>query len=69
MLGQLRLLRYLRPHTRDLTVVLLMADLGVAIDVLRPWPMKLLVDHVGRTGGAPHGEAGPVAAWPERTIG
>jgi ATP-binding cassette, subfamily B, bacterial len=51
MLAQLRLLRYVRPHWRDVLVVLAMTALGVGLEVLRPWPMKLLVDHV--LGSAP----------------
>jgi ATP-binding cassette, subfamily B, bacterial len=51
MTSQLRLLKYLRPHKRALAVVLLTMALSVALDVLRPWPMKLLVDQV--FGGQP----------------
>jgi ATP-binding cassette subfamily B protein/subfamily B ATP-binding cassette protein MsbA len=46
MLAQFRLLRYVRPYWRELAIVLLMTTLAVAFDVLRPWPMKLLVDQV-----------------------
>lgn len=46
MTSQLRLLRYVRPHVRTLGVVLMTMTLTVALDVLRPWPMKLLVDQV-----------------------
>jgi ATP-binding cassette subfamily B protein/subfamily B ATP-binding cassette protein MsbA len=51
MWGQFRLLRYLRPQWRDLTLVLALTGLTVGIDLLRPWPMKLLVDQV--LGGQP----------------
>jgi ATP-binding cassette subfamily B protein/subfamily B ATP-binding cassette protein MsbA len=43
---QFRLLRYLGPHRRDVAVVLAMTAVGVGLEVLRPWPVKLLVDHV-----------------------
>lgn len=43
---QLRLLRYVWPHWRDLLVVLLTMVFGIGLSVLRPWPMKLLVDQV-----------------------
>jgi ATP-binding cassette subfamily B protein/subfamily B ATP-binding cassette protein MsbA len=46
MWKQLRLLRYVTPHWRDLAVVVATTALGVALDVLRPWPTKLLVDQI-----------------------
>jgi len=46
MMTQLRLLRYLWPHGRDLAIVLGTMVLTIGLDVLRPWPTKLLVDHV-----------------------
>jgi ATP-binding cassette subfamily B protein/subfamily B ATP-binding cassette protein MsbA len=46
MISQLRLARYVRPHWRGLLVVLATMALGVGIDLLQPWPMKLLVDQV-----------------------
>jgi ATP-binding cassette subfamily B protein/subfamily B ATP-binding cassette protein MsbA len=46
MWNQFRLLRYLRPQWKDLTVVLAMSGLTVGLDLLRPWPTKLLVDQV-----------------------
>src|SRR5438876_11633496 len=42
----LRLMSYARPHWRGLVVIALTMALTVALDVLRPWPTKLLVDHV-----------------------
>jgi ABC-type multidrug transport system fused ATPase/permease subunit len=41
-----RLLPYVWPHWRGLAGVFLTMVLGVGMDVLRPWPMKLLADHV-----------------------
>ncbi|MGH7389414.1 MAG: ABC transporter ATP-binding protein [Candidatus Rokuibacteriota bacterium] len=41
-----RLLRYVRPHRRDVLVVLGAMALTIALEVLRPWPLKILVDHV-----------------------
>jgi ATP-binding cassette subfamily B protein/subfamily B ATP-binding cassette protein MsbA len=46
MKAVLRLLPYLWPHRRGLAVVLLTMALTVAVDVLRPWPTKLLVDSI-----------------------
>lgn len=46
MKTQLRLLRYVQPHWRDLGIILVTMALGIGLDVLRPWPMKLLVDQV-----------------------
>jgi len=43
---QLRLLRYVAPHWRGVLVILLSMALSIGLDVLRPWPMKLLVDQV-----------------------
>jgi ATP-binding cassette subfamily B protein/subfamily B ATP-binding cassette protein MsbA len=40
------LLRYARPHWRGLIVVAVTMALTVGLDVLRPWPTKLLVDNV-----------------------
>jgi ATP-binding cassette subfamily B protein len=41
-----RLLPYARRHWRALGVVLVTMGVSVALDVLRPWPTKILVDHV-----------------------
>ena len=41
-----RLLRYVWPQWRALTVVLFTMALAVGLEVLRPWPVKFLVDHV-----------------------
>jgi ABC-type multidrug transport system fused ATPase/permease subunit len=51
MWAQFRLLRYLWPHWRDLAIVLSTTALTVGLDLLRPWPTKLLVDQV--LGGEP----------------
>src|SRR5438093_8581876 len=42
----MRLLQYLWPHWRDLVIVLMAMTLGIGLEVLRPWPIKLLVDNV-----------------------
>jgi len=44
--AQFRLLRYLWPHWRDLVIVLVATTVTVGLDLLRPWPTKILVDHV-----------------------
>jgi ATP-binding cassette subfamily B protein len=46
MKAQLRLLRYIWPHWRGLLLVLLTMLLVIGLEVLRPWPTKLLVDSV-----------------------
>jgi ATP-binding cassette, subfamily B, bacterial len=46
MRKQLRLLRYVRPHWRDLQVILFTMTLWIGVDVLKPWPTKLLVDQI-----------------------
>lgn len=46
MRKQLQLLRYIRPHRRDLRIILLTMLLWIGVDVLRPWPTKLLVDQI-----------------------
>ncbi len=46
MRNEVRLLKYLRPHWRGLTLTLLIMAFTVGLDVLRPWPMKILVDSV-----------------------
>jgi ATP-binding cassette subfamily B protein/subfamily B ATP-binding cassette protein MsbA len=46
-----RLLGYARPYWRDVVTVLAAMTASVFLDVLRPWPMKLLVDEV--LGGQP----------------
>ncbi len=43
---QLRLLRYLRPHARDVAILLVAMTLTIGLEVLQPWPIKLLVDQV-----------------------
>ena len=44
--AQLRLLRYARPHLGRLSLMLSLMGLSVGLQVLRPWPMKLLLDQV-----------------------
>jgi ATP-binding cassette, subfamily B, bacterial len=46
MNGQLRLLRYVWPYRRYLVILLIMMALNTGLEVLRPWPTKLLVDQV-----------------------
>jgi ATP-binding cassette subfamily B protein/subfamily B ATP-binding cassette protein MsbA len=53
-----RLLPYVWPHRRGLFIVLVSLVLSVGLDVLRPWPMKVLVDNV--LGG--HAPGGIIAA-------
>ncbi len=46
MRRQLRLLRYLRHNGGRMTIVVITILLAVGVDVLHPWPLKLLVDQV-----------------------
>src|SRR5437764_518228 len=46
MRTQLRLLRYLWPRWPSLITLLVTMGFGVAVDLARPWPIKLLVDNV-----------------------
>jgi ATP-binding cassette subfamily B protein/subfamily B ATP-binding cassette protein MsbA len=41
-----RLLRYLAPHRAGVTTVLFTMLAGIALEVLQPWPTKVLVDQV-----------------------
>src|SRR5215472_17411560 len=42
----LRLLRYVWPHWRGLCVVLGTMVLHIGLHILRPWPLKILLDDV-----------------------
>ncbi len=42
----LRLGRYALPYRNGLSSILLLMLVGVGLDVLNPWPLKLIVDHV-----------------------
>ncbi|GAC1444541.1 MAG: ABC transporter ATP-binding protein [Chloroflexota bacterium] len=46
MTRQFRLLRYALPEWRGISTVVLMLLLTIALNVIRPWPMKLLIDQV-----------------------
>ncbi len=61
---QLRLLRYVLPHWRELRVILITMALAVGVDVLQPWPMKILVDNVLGHQRAPEWLDRMVAALP-----
>ncbi len=43
---ELSLLRYARPHWRGFTGMVLAALFGVAVNIVRPWPLALLIDNV-----------------------
>ena len=45
-LGQLRLLRYAKSHWGRLFIMLSIMGLSIGLQVLRPWPTKLLIDQV-----------------------
>ncbi len=41
-----RLLPYVWPHKKGLAIVLITLVLGVGLDVILPWPVKILVDNI-----------------------
>jgi ATP-binding cassette subfamily B protein/subfamily B ATP-binding cassette protein MsbA len=59
----LRLLTYAPRHARGLVLTALLLLLGVALEVLRPWPLKVIVDDVLKGRPLPRGVAW-VAALP-----
>jgi ATP-binding cassette subfamily B protein/subfamily B ATP-binding cassette protein MsbA len=65
------LLRYIRPHRGDLTVIVISMAAAIAFDLLKPWPMKLLVDHVLDDAPLPDALAWAMSAlpWGERASG
>lgn len=59
----LRLARHARPQAAGLVVVLLLSLAAVGADVLKPWPMKLVVDNV-LSGAALPGATAWLSALP-----
>jgi ATP-binding cassette, subfamily B, bacterial len=51
---QLRMLRYARPHWRGLSLMSLAMAVDVALNLARPWPLKLLIDNVIDGRRIPH---------------
>ncbi len=49
-----RLLRYAKPEWRGLLVLIATMLANIALDLLRPWPIKLVVDNVLGDAGLPH---------------
>ena len=45
-MNQLRLLRYLHPRPADFLVILSTMSFMIALEVLQPWPIKIMVDQV-----------------------
>ena len=39
-------LRYSRPHLKAVVALVLLALVGVALEALLPWPLKIVIDHV-----------------------
>ena len=69
---QLRLLRYARPHRRAIALLSLTMLVDVGLDLLKPWPLKLVIDNVLGHHATPKfvtqilpGSAGPhgLLAW------
>jgi ATP-binding cassette subfamily B protein len=48
---ELRLLRYVRPHWHALAILIATMVFDIALELARPWPLKLLIDNV--LGGKP----------------
>lgn len=59
-----RLSYYAYPYQGGLALVMLLMLLGVIIEVVKPWPMKLIVDHVLTRPPPPHG-----ADWLTQMLG
>ncbi len=69
----LKLLRRARPRNGEMVLLLLLMLAGAAIEVLKPWPMKLIVDQVLTGQPLPRQAAGlsllPGSARPEGLLG
>ncbi|NEQ13584.1 ABC transporter ATP-binding protein [Moorena sp. SIO3A2] len=50
----LRLIPYALPHRRGLLSMMLLMLVGVGLNVLKPWPLKLIVDYVLTDQPLPH---------------
>ena len=59
-----RLLPYIWPHRGGLAVVLVTMIFEVGLEVLRPWPMKVLVDNVLGKESLPEAAAAWIARLP-----
>ncbi len=57
----LYLLRYALPYRREVALQFLLMGLAVGAGLLKPWPLKVIVDHVG--GDLPLVVAGWVVPW------
>src|SRR6185503_8400104 len=58
-----RALRYYRPDLGRVAVVLFFLLISIALNVLKPWPMALLVDNVLSGKPYPHWVPAEVASW------
>jgi ATP-binding cassette subfamily B protein len=54
MRNQLRLLRYARPYWKAIFVLIAIMAVDIAIDLAKPWPLKLVIDNVLGHHQAPH---------------
>ncbi|MGE5272058.1 MAG: hypothetical protein ACM3JG_20565, partial [Thiohalocapsa sp.] len=57
-----KFLPYLRAHRWQVVCALLQVFLVAAFELLKPWPLQIVIDHV--LGGKPAPAAGPFAVWP-----
>lgn len=60
----LRLTRYARPQAPGLALLVFLMLAGIGIDLLKPWPMKIIVDHALRGAPLP-----PATDWLARCPG
>jgi ATP-binding cassette subfamily B protein len=51
-----RVLRYYRPFLPQTIVGLLLSILGIGLNLLKPWPFKIIVDDFLRPGATPRGD-------------
>src|SRR6266700_2454824 len=49
-----RVLRYYRPFLGQTVLGLLLSFFGIGLNLLKPWPFKIIVDNFLRTGPAIH---------------
>jgi len=69
MKREFRLLRYARPHGVDVAIVVATMLASVALDVLRPWPLKLLVDQILTARSVPAWLAGAAGRFGDPLTG
>ncbi len=64
MKNELQMFRYVRPHWRSLGITLITMLAVIGLEVLRPWPMKILVDVILGSQPLPDKLVGTLAVLP-----